>query len=1033
MSTSTTRKILLGTLLLLVQGGLFAQQISLNYNLVNGDTIEVQLCRINDAVTFLGPQFTQTPHDAFDGWALVRANGIMTTLVTNEMSAIAGGKYITVRDDTGLLDSSTSSGTSQLFGISTPLLVHIHVDANKLIAGSSIVTVFITDDYCRSTIWGIETHNMVGDSALLTFTSSNDSVLINPDDGPPTPTLLEPWPSVGGVFQGNIMLHDVDCYYDNTVTLTTVIDSGNHCCRYSFSFRNQTCSPAYGCFDATALTAAYTSCLYSEFSLPEQYGIINGRHTLMYDTTAYDATLGGNLLRTVCPECDYTIRLGNNSVGAQWEAVNYALTVDTTIGAILILKYAAVLENPNHLPPQQPRFSFDLFDMDMQPVGSPCAHAEFVASDSMGWISMSNIEWKNWTTIGFDLSDYHGQTLNLRLKTSDCGAGGHFGYAYYTTRCAPRTITAWQCGVTDSNTFSAPEGFNYQWIGPAGTVVSTSRTIRVPSNGGVYRCLVSSIEDPTCNFELGTYSGVRLPKAAGSVEQVLTSDCHTYDVSFKSTSYITSDGITPVPYGGACDEIIWHFGDGDSATGVNPTHTYTDTGTYSVTIVATLGGGQCTDTAHLTVELPTVFEIEEQMSVCDSLRWHDGVLYTADTVIPSLLIVDANGCDSLFTLNLHINHSNYGNLQLDTVCHRQNYLWNGNLIMVPADSTQLTLCDTLRSVDGCDSSVTLQLATWPDAVAEPEHDTVCYGQSYTWRTLTVNDTSQPQTLLCLALRDTMATTHGCDSVVGLDLCRWPLVDFGFTTQPNCNGNYYTLSVDHLHDGLHLFMYEGDSTLRALAQDDTLTLTVDSLTAFRLTAGYTDSLFCQADTTITLHPISIPEAALKLTPKQLTYESLTLHAYDITEGEHGSHWVIVHADGDSLALPDTAAHLVYTADVGDDSTRVVLIVSNGVCADTVTGCIYLVRADFFAPNVFTPGETDNNRFVITGTGIRQHSLSIFNRQGLLVFSTDHPEVGWDGTHEGTPCMQGAYVWHLTYSSIITPNRTHTAVGTITLLR
>ncbi|MBR5092417.1 MAG: gliding motility-associated C-terminal domain-containing protein [Bacteroidales bacterium] len=1028
MSTTTIRKIVLGALLLLVQGSLLAQQIGLNYNLVNGDTIEVQLCRTGDNVVFSGPRFGST-HAPFDGWAVVRGNGVAVVAVNNEMSAMPGGRYITVRNEAGMIDSSTTSEQADFYDILTPIIIHVHVDEDRIISGDSFIDIFLLSDSCLSSIWGIETHNMVGDSVLLTFSCTNDSVLVNPGDGNQTPILLDRWPA-------EVVLHDVDCYYDNTVTLSTVVDSGNHCCWYSHSFRNITCLPAYGCFDATALTASYTSCLYGQFYEPEHYGIVNGRHTLMYDTTQYDATLGGNLLRTVCPGCDYTIRLGNSSVGAEWEAVNYAVTVDTTISAILILKYAAVLENPNHNATAQPRFSFDLLDLDMQPVNNPCAHAEFVSNANMGWNSLDNqniVMWKDWTTIGFDLSAYHGQTLNLRLKTSDCTQGAHFGYAYYTTRCASRTITALECGVTDSNTFSAPEGFNYEWFNSAWNLVSTSRSITVPSNGGVYRCRVSSIEDPSCNFELGTYAGVRLPKAAGSVEYIHPEHCRLYEVGFKNESFISSDGIHPVPYGGMCDEVIWHFGDGDSAIGVNPTHIYTDTGTYDVTIIAILGGGQCTDTAHLTVRMPTFFDYDEMLAACDSLRWRDSVLYIADTHDVTYLSVSPSGCDTLFTLKLNIHHSSYGNMHYDSICHHQPYLWNDTLLTMPPDSTHLLLLDTLSSRFGCDSSVIVHLTSWPDYVADLERDTVCYGQSYTWGNLTINDTNQPQTLLCIALRDTMATTHGCDSIVGLDLCRWPKMDFGITALPNCSGSYYTLSVDHLHNDLHLFMYEGNGTQRALAQDDTLTITADSLTAFHFIAGYTDSLFCQADTTLMMLPFSVPTAALKLTPQLLTYENITLHAYDITEGAHSRRWCIVHADGDSLALPDTAAHLVYAADVGDDSTRVVLAVSDGVCTDTAKGCIYLVRADFFAPNVFTPGQADNNRFVITGTSMRQLSLSIFNRQGLLVYTTEHPEEGWDGTHEGEPCMQGAYVWHLTYTTDITPERTQSAIGTITLLR
>lgn len=1041
MTAPSIRKLLLNTMLLLacLPGSVFAQQ------LVNGDTLEMNLCRVYDAAVLQGPVFASGNHGTFDGWALVTANGLVSISIINEMSAIPGGKYITVSNAGGLVDSSSDSGNSIRQNISGPLLVHIHVDSNKLVPGTSAVIINLMSDSCHSIIWNIESQGIIGDSILMSFQCVDTTVLVGFDDHHLVPVQTDAMSS------GHIMMPVPDCGGSNTFTLTTVADSGNHCCHYTYeTLINLTCNPMEGCFDAADLHADHVTCLYSTFfSEPVNYGIIDpeslygivdsselyrySRHTVMRDTTLYDATLGGTWLRTVCPGCDSTVRLGNSLSGGEWEAINYALTVDTMIGGILILKYAAVLQNPNHPANDQPRFTFDLFDTYMQPIENPCAHAEFIASDSLGWNSINDIEWKNWTSVGFDLSDYHGQTLNLRLKTSDCTQGAHFGYAYYTTQCTTRNITALQCGVTDSNTFSAPEGFNYQWTNTAGAVISTDRTITVPSSGDVYHCRVSSIEDPACYFELGTYAGVRLPKAAGRVEQVRTTDCHTYDVKFRNESYITSDGVTPVPYGGACDEIIWHFGDGDSAISLTPTHTYTDTGTYNVAVIASLNGGQCIDTAYLTVSMPTVFDHEEELTGCDSLRWRDGEQYTVDTLGATHLVTHPALCDTLYTLNLHINHASYGNLQFDTICHNQAYLWNDTLIVMPADSTRLTLCDTLLSVAGCDSSVILYLETWPDFVAELEHDTVCYGQSYTWRNFTVNDTSQQQTLLCIGLRDTMMTIHNCDSVVGLDLCRWPLVDFGFTTLPNCSGNYHTLSVDHLYNSMHLFMYEGDSTLRALAQDDTLAISVDSLTVYRMTAGYTDSMFCATDTTFILRPILSPEAALKLTPKQLTYENLTLHAYDITNGDYRRHWAIVHADGDSLALPDTAAHLVYTADLDDDSTRVVLIVSNGTCADTVTGCSYLLRTNFFAPNVFTPGQTDNSHFVIIGTGIRQHSLSIFNRQGLLVFATDQPEEGWDGTHEGTPCMQGAYVWHLTYSSILTPNRTQTAVGTVTLLR
>ncbi len=963
MSKKNTYRLLSILLLLCLHGKAFGQRLDLGFDFSNGDTFEVQLCRTDDVVTFSGPQFLNTSHETYDAWAIVRANGIMQITVDNAMSAMSGGKYITVRNANGLLDSSTNSAITVLQDINTPVLIHIHIDSNKMVPGTSTIVARMTSDHCLSEIPNIVTHNMDGDSIIVDYMSYDSAVLINLNDGPWRQLVFDSWPN------GSTILHGVECHRYNTITFASVIDSSNHCCRYNYTFFPTTCSSAHGCIKATDLNADYVSCIASG-----SFSLVPGRHTVMHDTTLYDPQI--EWLRTVCEGCDSTVRLGNSNAGAEWEAINYAVNIDTMSNAILILKYAAVLQNPDHVPSNQPRFSFDLLDLSMQPVGSACAHADFIASDSMGWAQYNYIMWKDWTTVGFDLSEFHGQTLNLYFKTRDCAQGGHFGYAYFTTQCATRQIIAQECGIVDTNTFTAPEGFNYQWTDSLGNTISTSRTITVPSDGGIYHCQITSTEDAACSFTLGTYAGVRLPKAAGSVEQVHTNDCRNYDVSFKSESFVTSDGINPVPYGYRCDEETWYFGDGTSATGFNPTHSYADTGTYEVMIIASLCDGQCVDTGYLTIHLtPIQIEQEVRINACDSLRWRDGVLYTADTLGPTLLITGPTHCDSLLTLNLRINHTSHNSLLFDTIC---------------------------------------------------------YGQSILWQSTLINDTSLPDQILHLILRDTLRTVQGCDSSVGLNLLRWPKTDFSVNATAHCEDYFYTLSVNYTADSLLLFMQD-DTGAVMLRQDDTLSFTVDSATAYLFTAGYTDSLFCMADTTLILRPISILKAALKLTPEKLTYENLTLHAYDITGGEHSRSWSIVHADGDSVRLTENEAYLVYNADVDDDSTRVVLAVDNGVCLDTATGCIYLVRADFFAPNVFTPGLADNNRFVIPGIGIRPLSLSIFNRMGLLVFSTDHPEEGWDGTHEGVPCMQGAYVWHLTYTSDITPERIQTAVGTVTLVR
>ena len=73
----------------------------------------------------------------------------------------------------------------------------------------------------------------------------------------------------------------------------------------------------------------------------------------------------------------------------------------------------------------------------------------------------------------------------------------------------------------------------------------------------------------------------------------------------------------------------WHFGDGTMATGENPLHTYTNAGTYEVTLIASNGGAGCgsseTFTKQVTIRNVDVESVVGPQSVCPGV---DGVEYT---------------------------------------------------------------------------------------------------------------------------------------------------------------------------------------------------------------------------------------------------------------------------------------------------------------------------------------------------------------------------------------------------------------------
>ena len=100
---------------------------------------------------------------------------------------------------------------------------------------------------------------------------------------------------------------------------------------------------------------------------------------------------------------------------------------------------------------------------------------------------------------------------------------------------------------------------------------------------------------------------------------------------------------------------------------------------------------------------------------------------------------------------------------------------------------------------------------------------------------------------------------------------------------------------------------------------------------------------------------------------------------------------------------------------NQDTRFVVRVSDLVgCSATDTVLVSVVEAvRYFVPNAFSPnGDGLNDVFRAVPIGVmRTEFFRVFNRFGELVFETNQPRAGWDGTFKGKPQQPGNYVWML----------------------
>jgi gliding motility-associated-like protein len=88
---------------------------------------------------------------------------------------------------------------------------------------------------------------------------------------------------------------------------------------------------------------------------------------------------------------------------------------------------------------------------------------------------------------------------------------------------------------------------------------------------------------------------------------------------------------------------------------------------------------------------------------------------------------------------------------------------------------------------------------------------------------------------------------------------------------------------------------------------------------------------------------------------------------------------------------------------------------------------------FIPNAFHPGGSLNDIFYPSNGFVdtKSYSLHIFNRWGEVVFQTNNPRVGWDGSSNGKRAPEAVYIYRLiATTSDGTPIE---KVGSVTLIR
>ena len=217
----------------------------------------------------------------------------------------------------------------------------------------------------------------------------------------------------------------------------------------------------------------------------------------------------------VPPGYSSSIRLGDGiSTGSKGASLEQYFNV-TNSNSNFIYNYAVVFNAERsggnyHLPYQQPFFKVEVFDDEGKQIS--CGNYVVGAFSEPGFLvspSSSKVTYKSWTKVSLDLSNYVGKSVHVRFTTGDCSEGGHYGYAYITSNCAPFEITnPRKVCIGDTAKLYGPKGAqSYVWKDPSGLVVSTKDSLILKTTIAgkfKYTCDVTMFGTSLCESTLET-------------------------------------------------------------------------------------------------------------------------------------------------------------------------------------------------------------------------------------------------------------------------------------------------------------------------------------------------------------------------------------------------------------------------------------------------------------------------------------------------------------------------------------------------
>jgi gliding motility-associated-like protein len=517
--------------------------------------------------------------------------------------------------------------------------------------------------------------------------------------------------------------------------------------------------------------------------------------------------------------------------------------------------------------------------------------------------------------------------------------------------------------------------------------------------------------------------------------------------------------------------FLWDFGDGGTSTDFAPSHQYTTPGTYSVSMLMTDSYG-CTvaDTADLQViAIPDpVASIEPVAPICPGgsiqVSASDG---TAWSWFPAVGVSNANAQSPVITPPAPMFYSVAVTSQCGIDTATVEILWIEPTASAGPDTSTCIGAGVMLNGSGgvtygWEPAATLSDPTIANPIATPLDSTNYAVTIITPEGCTVLDTVLVTVYLTPptpALTDTVICAGSSVQLVAGEAAwyAWrpsPGLSAYNVQSPIAAPSTPTLYIADLINPCGAAVdsaFVDVITVAARAWPDTI-ICPGTTVLLRASGGIT---YAWSPSTGLSHPDSSATFATAWAPSEYAVSvtdangcaadaMVLIDTYPLPPVSAGPDVVIDFGDRTLLmaagngtflwqpwaTLSDSASASTWAYPQETTTYAVTLTDANG-CKNTDAVTV-IVAGSLYLPNVFTPnGDGYNDGFGAWGKEISEIELLVFDRWGLLIWSTKQLAGRWDGTVNGADAPIDTYVWKVTATEI--SGRVHESIGHVTLLR